>query len=697
MGPKAKGKATSKGSKTTKPTKSTARGGAKGAGGGGGRKRKAEEDDESENENEVLPEKPPRPFKVQYGLPVSVDPPEYDILSHALSVSDSAVLYSSLMRSRKGYTDSNIFELYWAKGKTKFDNDVNARDRMNKFCDCKMEMGPHTFDVRFFILKDDEIERKREEEKEAKKLKRLANKKAREQQQKIRELKKQGLPIPDTLSVSTPADSPAVKPLEDSSSKPEDTKDEGKTEDVNGEENKTSGNDGEKKEGEDDDDDDDDENENENEEDENNEINKGEENHEQQSRDTTDADESKEPSKTDSTEQLPTLTETVTDNGPSKVPTPSLDTAASSGKDQPKQNIQKVQKPEEQLKPQVQQPLRQQNSTNDAMQTPESQMTIANLNIIARSDPALNPLMKIVASGNATPAQIREFQGYIQRAKSMGPPPHFKPIFSTFNNPPKPPKPPKKPKKVKPPREKLLTTFQEKYVEGAQLVFEFAENPNVRFTLPKDCIVEKSAPNEYLVSFLVVFNIEKIKKWELRQQNRKEKEERKAAENKELEVKKDANDEKSHRRTRGNDHLDESEKEAQPVPPKVEDINDPKPQPYFTAFSFKIIGVEEKYDPIFLNSFYKPEKVLEIMEEIISTGERAPKYMLWYQVDAYDDEDLAEELREQLELLENPPKKYNKRKTVSKTLALQLYMTVTNIYYRPRIIHFWLFRSVKRR
>ena len=221
MGPKAKGKATSKGSKTTKPTKSTARGGAKGAGGGGGRKRKAEEDDESENENEVLPEKPPRPFKVQYGLPVSVDPPEYDILSHALSVSDSAVLYSSLMRSRKGYTDSNIFELYWAKGKTKFDNDVNARDRMNKFCDCKMEMGPHTFDVRFFILKDDEIERKREEEKEAKKLKRLANKKAREQQQKIRELKKQGLPIPDTLSVSTPADSPAVKPLEDSSSKPE--------------------------------------------------------------------------------------------------------------------------------------------------------------------------------------------------------------------------------------------------------------------------------------------------------------------------------------------------------------------------------------------------------------------------------------------------------------------------------------------
>jgi SWR1-complex protein 3 len=630
------------------------------AGNRGGNRRKRKEEVESDNENELPPEAPPRPFREVYGLPVSEDPPEYNILNHALSVSDSAVLYSSLMRSRKGYVNGNVFDLYWAKGKTKFEKDLNARDRMNKLCDSKMEIGPHTYDVRFFILKDDEIERQREEEKEQKKEKRMANKKLREEQQKIREMKKQGIQLPaqpvtmtsqvvsDPVSTSATTTTQAAVPtaitaqiqeqapstLISIPAEPSIPDEVGipKDQDKMGEAN-------------------DDKDDDENREKDDSESEKGEESP-HGSPPLTANDEITIPS-----EQKNAVTSTSTNDGDGKKPDmPAEET--------PRRPLPPLQSSSNNLSPQQSQPPAKPPPppANDIMQTPESQMMIANLNAIARADPSLNTLMKIVASGNATQAQIKEFQGFIQKAKAMGPTPYFRQAFPNYQSP-KAPKPEKVPKKLKPPRERLLTAFQEKYVNGADLVFEFSENPNVRYNLPKDCIVEKSGPNEYIISFLVVYNNEKIKKWEARQQAKKEKAlQKEEGEKKAQEMKKESPP-KPQRRTRGGDKREHEPEMGQPnvKQEKLKEDSDVRPTPYFSALSFKLYDIDEKYDPIFLNSFHEKEKVFKTMEDIIKNGLRAPKYLLWYQVDAYDDEDLAETLREQLELMENPVKKYKKR------------------------------------
>ncbi|ONH67458.1 SWR1-complex protein 3 [Cyberlindnera fabianii] len=580
------------------------------------RRRAKKEEEGSEIEDELPPEAPPRPFKEIDSLPMSQDPPDYNILNQPLSIKDSAVLYSSLMKSRTGYTISNVFDMYWAKGKTKFDNDVNARDRMNKLCDCGMELGPHAYDVRFFILKDDEIEKKRESIKNKKKEKRMANKKAREEKKKIREMKKQA-PAATENSQEPPATTTQTTPAPTATPAPSTTA----------------------------------------------------------------------PEPTSKSKPLPPLhnssAQTSSSSQPQQSTTPAVPATST----------------QQQTQQQTQQPAPARTApppppSNDMMQTPESQMMIANLNAIARVDPSLNALMKIVASGSASSAQIREFQGYIQRAKAMGPTAYFRQQYPNYQPTTQPVRPPKPPKKPKQPKEKQLTTFQEMYVSGADLVFEFSESPNVRFSLPKDAIVEKNEKGDFIVSFLVIYNDEKIKKWKARQQVKKEKAEKakeleekkkreqeeaenikaekvKAEETKQLEVRSSRRSSRAVKKKTEEEEAAEAEaeKKAAEAKAKAEELkkkkekekaqkdDDPEPIPYYMPFSFKITNVDDKYDPIFLNSFHKAEETYKMMEQVMKVGVRAPKYLLWYQVDAFDDENLAETLREQLYLIENPPKK----------------------------------------
>lgn len=366
----------------------------------------------SDNEEELPPPPPPRPFKEIEGLPLSTDEPSYSILNNALSIKDTAVLYSSLMRSRKSYTNGNIFDLYWAKGKTKFDNDVNARDRMNKFCDCSMNLGPHAFDVRFFILKDEEIEKRRQDEKDKKKEKRLASKKMREEKQRLKELKnkaKQEGQDPNGIVNSNPAPPngapvapqvPAAEPGQAASTDhipKESTKD-----------NVTNAGDSKIEEDQEDEDDSDD---------------NDSESNEEQSREASAVPESKEntavgatpeadPKPSTSNEETNAATNSQqraddtekpgTPSGgtpaiPLKVPEPSQDrplpplqvqsqSQDSSSTSQAPQ-VQQPQPSQPPLQPQTQQPAPppppSQQSQNDMMQTPESQMMIANLNLIA--------------------------------------------------------------------------------------------------------------------------------------------------------------------------------------------------------------------------------------------------------------------------------------------------------------------------
>lgn len=565
-----------------------------------GRRSKRHHDETSDIEDEVGPLHPPRPFTELEGLPVSVDEPEYNLLNSALSLKDSAVLYSSLMKSRKAYTNGNIFELYWSKNKAKVENETSARDKMNKLCDCSLQVGPHTFDVRFFILKDEAIEKKREEDKNIKKEKRLANKKAREEKVKARELKLQNKATESGTIIPSTENKTVI---------------EVKVE-------KTDAND-----------------DNESESDESDDENNG----------TPQTEEAKPEEQELIDEKPPHLQEQETpkkDGKKAKPPTPKkpLPPLQIQRSLSPSQSVDKSAAPP---KPAIIPPKPRPQA--DPMQTPESQMMIANLNAIARVDPSLNALMKIVATGTAKPEQIKEFQGYIQRAKAMGPSPNFKQIIPMKNA-----ITPGKVKKVKPPKEKQLTSFQELYVNGADLVFEFQENPNVRYKLPKDCIIEKTGETDILISLLIVHNQAEINKFRERKRARLEKQ---ANKEKAKELITEPNEDISRRSTRSKN--DEQETSTSKFPQKDELK---EPIPYFTALSFKLTSLSERYDPIFLNSFNKYEEVKSKMEDILKIGVRVPKYYVWYSVDAYEDEALSENLRNELYLVENPPKgKYKKR------------------------------------
>ncbi|ODV60617.1 uncharacterized protein ASCRUDRAFT_76015 [Ascoidea rubescens DSM 1968] len=65
---------------------------------------------------------------------------------------------------------------------------------------------------------------------------------------------------------------------------------------------------------------------------------------------------------------------------------------------------------------------------------------------------------------------------------------------------------PAKPVKVKPPKEEKLTSFQERYLNNADLVFEFFENANFRLHLPKDAIVEVIGDSENDQEFKMSFS-----------------------------------------------------------------------------------------------------------------------------------------------------------------------------------------------
>ena len=101
----------------------------------------------------------------------------------------------------------------------------------------------------------------------------------------------------------------------------------------------------------------------------------------------------------------------------------------------------------------------------------------------------------------------------------------------------KPPKPPK----IQIPKDQKLTAFQERYLKDATILFEFVENPNVRFLLPTHAICEVLPPStminaedndnsdnkDILMSFIWIHNQKEIDEYEkkLEEYNKKKAEE----------------------------------------------------------------------------------------------------------------------------------------------------------------------------
>ncbi|CAL9733965.1 SWR1-complex protein 3 [Monosporozyma servazzii] len=119
-----------------------------------------------------------RPFEIISNFPASLDVPNYNsILTHPLTIKDSGVLYNSLYQSRRTwiYNFGNLFPLYWKKEFLESDvveedvSNFSIKDKMQKMADCTMIGGPHTFQIRLFILKDESIETRWQEEQDSKK------------------------------------------------------------------------------------------------------------------------------------------------------------------------------------------------------------------------------------------------------------------------------------------------------------------------------------------------------------------------------------------------------------------------------------------------------------------------------------------------------------------------------------------------
>ncbi|ODV86730.1 hypothetical protein CANARDRAFT_174787 [[Candida] arabinofermentans NRRL YB-2248] len=159
-----------------------------------------------------------RPFKVIQHLPLSKDKPDYSSLDHPLSVKDSATLYNSLIVSRHNWL-YNIFKSFWTR-REQYINLIadRRRDKMSKLCDIKMIAGPHTFEVRLFLLKDDEKERLHQEEIDRKKEERLIKLKQREEELKR---EREALLHPENRLTTQAEYSATKEPKNDSSSKKE--------------------------------------------------------------------------------------------------------------------------------------------------------------------------------------------------------------------------------------------------------------------------------------------------------------------------------------------------------------------------------------------------------------------------------------------------------------------------------------------
>ena len=157
--------------------------------------------------------------------------------------------------------------------------------------------------------------------------------------------------------------------------------------------------------------------------------------------------------------------------------------------------------------------------------------------------------------------------------------------------------------------EEKLTAFQQKYIDESELILEYLEDTNSRFYLPRDCIIEyDDASEKFILSWITIHNKKDIEKFAKRK--------------------------------------------------KLKDTNDALqlnecPEPLFSALTVTLEEVPRRFTPIILHSVLPEREVQERMKRILDIGIRLSGYHLWYQLDGYDDSELAENLRIGLNTYEN--------------------------------------------
>lgn len=113
----------------------------------------------------------PRPevgYELVNDVPVSIEEPNIDLLKNPLSFKASKSFAYALYVSRNNWLSGTMFKTIWQRkprGKRLEADEINARERMSRLCECTMVMGPHIFPAKLFIYKDDEDDEKKTEDK----------------------------------------------------------------------------------------------------------------------------------------------------------------------------------------------------------------------------------------------------------------------------------------------------------------------------------------------------------------------------------------------------------------------------------------------------------------------------------------------------------------------------------------------------
>ncbi|CAR29138.1 hypothetical protein ZYGR_0Z00590 [Zygosaccharomyces rouxii] len=537
-----------------------------------------------------------RPFDIIAGLPCSLEVPQYNsALTHPLSVRDSAVLYDSLVISRRTWVRGEMFELYFSKPARSIKEESNQnkqdamsqamtvqiRDKMQKMCDCNMMGGPHQFPVRLFILKNEELEKRWQEEQDSKrkekeerrkrdqeeKKRRVEEKKQSQLQKKQEKEKIMQMHKENKARAKQEMEAMKLKRKEEVKKSKEEHKKYRKTGDsaprtVVSPLRKTS---------------------------------------------PPPTNQSVNDPKmianlnlmAQKDSRLNTLMGTVA-NGeatleqveefkkfievarkmpapPGWSPPPGLVQAK---KDAPEPGVEKQQVREQEFKEE-----KMDNAIKVVVkeeEKKEEEKKEEAHNMVKNEDNDTNASMA-EPDKDKEPKRRRRPRGSVneEEDKSM-----------------------------------QLTAFQQKYVQDAQIIIEFTEYTHARYMLPRNAVLEYvEESNDYKLSWIMVHNKKEIDRY----RNRRIKD-----------------------MTKGK----KTDEEKKAIEEEYDVYGDEMcPSPLFTPMTVVFSGIHKKFNPIMVHSVEPLEKVQKEMSSILSVGTKLSGYNLWYRLDGYDDKDLAESVR----------------------------------------------------
>ena len=579
-----------------------------------------------------------RPFELVAGLPCSLDVPQYNsALTFPLSVRDSGVLYSSLLSSRRTWISGEMFEVYWTRAnkvpslaikdesiikelESSKEQDASGKDRMQRMCDCELMAGPHTFSIKLFIVKDDEKEKKWQEEQEYKKKEKEEQKKLESEQRKKRaEEKKQMLQLKKQerekqMQLQKEARARAKK--EQAEARQRQKEEERQRKLMNKErvkEQKASTSKPKKE--------------------------QNKKNSDQHMIANLNIMAQRDP-------ELKKLMAKVANGQANMQEIEEFKRVIELAKNLPppgtppaKPEVQKAQsKPtdiNETSTDSSKSEILQGSKTNEsdkkgtAEQATEPQ-THSEENKPESESQSRDNSEKSASSDNqeASIKKETDANSVIKKESSDGDGNKSQQPKRKYNKAPK-----VADELTEKEKEMQLTAFQQKYVTGAELVLEFAENTNFRFLLPKKAIIQYiPESNRYKMSWLQIHNQSDITRFYKRQV-------------KEL--------------TRRIHNAEEKQR----VTDEYNVFRDKKcPSPLFSSMTVTFSGIHVKFNSIMMNSFDPKEEVRGYMEDVLAVGTRLSGYNLWYQLDGYDDRELAERLRSELNEYEQSLKPKRQKK-----------------------------------